>query len=161
MRPTEPLPLNHSWPLYALRDHLAPVMLDDRIARDDGALAERGLGLWHCDLGDDSLNWTDGVYDIFGLERGTAVPRPLAVSLYAPDSCAAMERLRAYAIRHRRGFTVDVDIRPADGGECAMRLIAAPVIQRNQVVALHGVKQFLPKGSRPSTRLDPTLFILS
>src|SRR3546814_15246237 len=105
LRPTEPLPLNHSWPLYALRDHLAPVMLDDRIARDDGALAERGLGLWHCDLGDDSLNWTDGVYDIFGLERGTAVPRPLAVSLSAPDSCAAMERLRAYALRHRRGFT--------------------------------------------------------
>src|SRR3546814_13653545 len=45
LRPTEPLPLNHSWPLYALRDHLAPVMLDDRIARDDGALAERGRGL--------------------------------------------------------------------------------------------------------------------
>src|SRR3546814_20380408 len=43
LRPTEPLPLNHSWPLYALRDHLAPVMLEDRIARDDGALAERGL----------------------------------------------------------------------------------------------------------------------
>src|SRR3546814_21125446 len=91
-------------------------MLDDRIARDDGALAERGLGLWHCDLGDDSLNWTDGVYDIFGLERGTAVPRPLAVSLYAPDSSAAMERLRAYAFRHRRGFPVDVDIRTAAGG---------------------------------------------
>ncbi|AJR24057.1 MULTISPECIES: hypothetical protein [Sphingobium] len=161
MRPTEPLPLNHSWPLYALRDHLAPVMLDDRIARDDGALAERGLGLWHCDLSDDSLNWTDGVYDIFGLERGMTVPRPLAVSLYTPESRAAMEQLRAYAIRHRRGFTVDVDIRPADGGECAMRLIAAPIIQRNQVVALHGVKQFLPRGSRSSTGLDPTLFILS
>ncbi len=136
-------------------------MLDDRIARDDGALAERGLGLWHCDLSDDSLNWTDGVYDIFGLERGMTVPRPLAVSLYTPESRAAMEQLRAYAIRHRRGFTVDVDIRPADGGECAMRLIAAPIIQRNQVVALHGVKQFLPRGSRSSTGLDPTLFILS
>ncbi|WP_375197658.1 diguanylate cyclase [Sphingobium sp.] len=161
MRPTEPLPLHHSWPLYALREHLAPVMLDDRLARDDEALAERGLGLWHCNLADNSLNWTSGVYDIFGLERDMLVPRPLAVALYAPDSCAAMERLRAYAIRHRRGFTLDVDIRPADGGECAMRLIAAPIIEQNQVVALHGVKQFLPKGAGPSKGLDPTLFVLS
>ena len=136
-------------------------MLDSRVARDDAALAERGLGLWHCDLSDDRLNWTDGVYDIFGLERGSDVPRPMAVSLYTPDSCVAMERLRAYAIRHRRGFTLDVDIRPLSGGICAMRLIAAPIIQQNQVVALHGVKQFLPKGSGPSRGLDPTLFVLS
>lgn len=136
-------------------------MLDSRVARDDAALAERGLGLWHCDLSDDRLNWTDGVYDIFGLERGSDVPRPIAVSLYTPDSCVAMERLRAYAIRHRRGFTLDVDIRPLSGGTCAMRLIAAPIIQQNQVVALHGVKQFLPKGSGPSRGLDPTLFVLS
>ncbi|WP_242127628.1 diguanylate cyclase [Sphingobium sp. Sx8-8] len=161
MRPTEPLPLNHSWPLYALREHLAPVMLDDRLANDEDALAERGLGLWHCDLADDSLNWTGGVYDIFGLERGSIVPRARAVALYTPESRAAMEQLRAYAIRHRRGFTLDVDIRPADGGECTMRLIAAPIIQRNHVVALHGVKQFLPRGAGPSRGLDPTLFVLS
>ena len=160
MRPTEPLPLNHSWPLHDLREHLAPVALDDRIARDDEALAERGLGLWHCDLADNRLNWTDGVYDLFGLERDMAVPRLLAVSLYAPDSREAMERLRAYAIRHRRGFTVDVDIRPLGGGECSMRLIAAPILQGSRVVALHGVKQFLPRGSAPSRGLDPTLFSL-
>ena len=140
---------------------LRDLVLHSVVASDDGALAERGLGLWHCDLGDDSLSWTNGVYDIFGLERGITVPRPLAVSLYTAESRTAMEQLRAYAIRHRRGFTVDVDIRPADGGECAMRLIAAPIVQRNQVVALHGVKQFLPKGSKPSTGLDPTLFVLS
>lgn len=137
-----------------------PVPLDDRIVADDDALAERGLGLWHCDLSDESLNWTGGVYDLFGLEREMIVPRPLAVSLYAPDSREAMERLRAYAIRHRRGFTVDVDIRPLGGGECSMRLIAAPILVGARVVALHGVKQFLPRGSQPSRGLDPTLFIL-
>ena len=161
MRPIEPLPLSHSWPLHDLHQHLAPVVLDDRIARDDEALAERGLGLWHCDLADNSLNWTGGVHDIFGLDRDMVVPRPLAVSLYAPDSRDAMERLRAYAIRHRRGFTVDVDIRPLNGGECAMRLIAAPILQGARVIALHGVKQFLPRGSAASRGLDPTLFTLT
>jgi hypothetical protein len=162
VRPIEPLPLHHSWPLYALRDHLAPVLLDDRIARDDDALAERGLGLWHCDLADNSLRWTAGVYDLFGLERGSAVPRPLAVSLYAADSRDPMERLRAYAIRHKRGFTLDVDIDQADGmGRCAMRLVAAPLLDgEGDVVALHGVKQLLTPGAAASHRLDPGIFVL-
>jgi PAS domain-containing protein len=160
LRPTEPLPLHHSWPLYDLRQHLASVSLDDRTARDDQALAERGIGLWHCDLSDNSLSWTSGVYDLFGIERGVAVPRPLATSLYQPDSREAMEQLRAYAIRHRRGFTLDVDIRPLDGSECTMRLIAAPILEGTRVIGLHGVKQFLPRGSAGSCGLDPTIFIL-
>lgn len=161
MRPTQPLPLHHSWPLYDLREHLAPVMLDDRTARNDEALAERGLGLWHCDLADNSLSWTEGVYDIFGLDHDMlVVPRPLTVSLYAPDCRDAMEQLRAYAIRHQRGFRLDVDIRRLDGGDCTMRLIAAPIVRNKQTVALHGVKQLLPKGSSPSRGLDPTLFFL-
>lgn len=162
MRPVEPLPLHHSWPLYDLREHLAPVMLDPSLARNDVALAERGLGLWHCNLADESLNWTAGVYDIFGLERDSTVPRALSVSLYAPDSRDAMERLRAHAIRHRRGFTLDVDIHQADGmGRCAMRLIAAPILDAGRnVIGLHGVKQLLPPDALPSRRLDPTIFVM-
>lgn len=162
MRPIEPLPLHHSWPLYALREHLAPVLLDHNIARNDQALAERGLGLWQCDLSDNSLSWTAGVYDLFGLERDSPVSRDRAASLYAPDSREAMERLRAYAIRHRRGFTLDVDIDQADGvGRCAMRLIAAPVLDTTgAVVGLQGVKQLLPSGAIPSTGLDPTIFVM-
>lgn len=162
MRPIEPLPLHHSWPLYDLREHLAPVLLDSSIARNDVALAERGLGLWHCDLTDNTLRWTAGVYDIFGLERDSAVSRPLSVSLYAPESRDAMERLRAYAIHHKRGFTLDVDINQIDGtGQCAMRLIAAPVLdEQGVVVGLHGVKQLLPRGAPASQRLDPTIFVM-
>ncbi|WP_253342325.1 diguanylate cyclase [Sphingobium sp. OAS761] len=162
MRPVEPLPLNHSWPLCDLSDHLAPVALDTSLARNDAALAERGLGLWHCTLADNALQWTAGVYDIFGLDRDAAVSRDLAVSLYAPESRAPMERLRAYAIRHKRGFTLDVDIDRMDGdGRCAMRLICAPVLDRaGQVVALQGVKQLLLPGTPPSRRLDPTIFVM-
>ncbi len=160
MRPTEPLALHHSWPLYDLHQHLASVSLDDRTARDDQALAERGIGLWHCDLSDDSLSWTSGVYDLFGIERGALLSRPLAVSLYQPESREVMEQLRAYAIRYRRGFTLDVDIRPLGGKKFTMRLIAAPILEGMRTVGLHGVKQFLPRGSRGSCGLDPTIFTL-
>lgn len=162
MRPIEPLPLHHSWPLFELRARLAPVMLDNDVARSDAALAERGLGLWHCDLDGDRLHWTAGVYDIFGLERDCDVPRALALSLYAPESRVVMERLRAYAIRHKRGFTVDVDINQADGaGRCAMRLIGAPILNgKGVVIGLHGVKQLLPAGAKPSHGLDPGIFVM-
>ncbi|MGC4251955.1 MAG: diguanylate cyclase [Sphingobium sp.] len=142
MRPIEPLPLHHSWPLHDLREHLAPLTPD----RDDPMLAERGMGLWHCDLATEKLSWTAGIFDIFGLERRSEVTRAHAVSLYAPDSREAMERLRAYAIRYRRGFTLDVDIDRADGTRCAVRLIAAPLIVDDVVTGLHGVKQRLARG---------------
>ena len=56
----------------------------------------------------------------------------------------------------------DVDIHQADGmGECAMRLIAAPVLNEvDDVIGLHGVKQLLPKGAVASQRLDPTIFVM-
>jgi hypothetical protein len=73
-----------------------------------------------------------------------------------------MERLRSYAIRHKRGFTLDVDIHQADGmGQCALRLIAAPLLNEvGDVTALHGVKQLLPPGAPCSRRLDPTVFVM-
>lgn len=161
MRPVEPLPLNHSWPLFDLHEHLSAAVLDPNMAGNEEALAERGLGLWRCDLPEDRLSWTAGVYDLFGLERGSRVARPHAASLYTPESRDAMERLRAYAIGHRRGFTLDVDIDRADGGRCAMRLIAAPVLDaQGEVIALHGAKQLLPPDAPASRKLDPTIFVM-
>ncbi|BBD99295.1 diguanylate cyclase [Sphingobium amiense] len=161
MRPVEPLPLNHSWPLFDLREHLSTALLDPHVSENEEALAERGLGLWRCDLPDERLSWTAGVYDLFGLERRSPVARAHAASLYAPDSRDAMERLRAYAISHRRGFTLDVDIDRADGGRCAMRLVAAPVLDaQGEVIALHGAKQLLPPDAHLSHKLDPTIFVM-
>jgi hypothetical protein len=51
-----------------------------------------------------------------------------------------MESLRAYSIKHRRGFTIDIEIAPIVGGARGMRLIAAPVVQNGKVVKLHGLK---------------------
>ncbi len=54
-----------------------------------------------------------------------------------------MERLRAYAIKHRRGFTLDAEIRPDRGDRRWMRLLAAPVCEGGRVVRLHGLKQII------------------
>ena len=144
-----PITLVHSWPLWEQARHfeLGQVLncaVTDIIA--PSAVGDLGLhhaGCWECDLSDQSLIWSGGVHDIFGLPRGVTVRRDEAVAFYGEDSRAKMERLRSYAIRHKRGFTLDVDIRAAVGETRWVRLIAAPVCDGNRVARLHGLKLIL------------------
>ena len=107
-------------------------------------LGQANAGWWECDLANDQLTWTAGVYDIFGLPQGTNVTRDEAVSLYTGDSRAVMERLRRYAIGHRSGFIMDARIRPASGApERWMRLIGAPSLEDGRTARLHGLKLIL------------------
>jgi PAS domain-containing protein len=138
--------MRHSWPLHERARHfelgyiLNSSVTDILAPAEVGALGFHHAGVWECDLADNALLWSGGVYDIFGLPRFTEVSRDDAVGFYAENSRAAMERLRAYAIRHRCGFTLDVEIRAATGEERWMRLITAPVLDGEQAVHLHGLK---------------------
>ncbi len=142
----EMLPLYHSWPLWEQTRHfdlgriLNCAVTDALEPAEVGAVGMHHAGCWECDLADNSLSWSGGVYDIFGLPRGTPITRDQALALYCEHSRAAMERLRTYAIQHRRGFTLDAEIQPAVGARRWMRLITAPVCEGNRVVKLHGVK---------------------
>ena len=145
--PTEPLPIDHSWPLreagrrFEMGLILNSAAIDLLEPGEIGALGPHHAGCWECDLADNSLSWTGGVYDIFGLPRLARISRDETAAFYTEDSRAAMERLRAYAIQHKRGFTLDAQVRAAAVGECRwMRLIAAPVCKGRQVVRLRGVK---------------------
>jgi PAS domain-containing protein len=150
VKTNQPLALHHSWPIFernrrfdlgAVFDASFEVPMDPLAFDVRGeALAAHGIGMWHCDLAGDTLTWTDGVYDIFGLPRGASVRREEAVAFYADQSCAVMERLRAHAVKHCRGFTVDVEIKPADQRSRWMRLIAAPIRENGRTVRLHGLK---------------------
>jgi PAS domain-containing protein len=105
-----------------------------------GALNVHHAGCWECDLSDNSLTWSGGVYDIFGLPRQMEIGRESAVASYCEESRAKMERLRAYSIKHRRGFTLDIEIQSAIGENRWVRLIAAPVCVADRTVRLHGLK---------------------
>ena len=136
------------WPLLEQPKHfelgcILSCAVIDAIAPDSvGALAVRHAGLWECDLADNSLIWSGGVFDIFGLQRGTRVSREETIGFYSEHSRAAMERLRAHAIRHKCGFTLDAEIAPATGERRRMRLIGAPVCdpETGRVMRLHGLK---------------------
>jgi hypothetical protein len=143
------LELRCTWPIFEKARHfelgsLLSCAVIHRIEPEHvGQLGISHAGCWECDLGDESLTWSGGVYDIFGLPRGAAISRDDAAALYSEESRAAMERLRSYAVRHRRGFTLDAEIRPAIGGRRTMRLIAYPVVEGGHTVRLQGLKMIV------------------
>lgn len=150
-----PLPLHHSWPLFERARHFDLGWVDRDSVRPtsgiggpsdaDGETLERmGVGVWRCDLAGERLNWSAVVHDLFDLPREVAPTRAFAVAQYCESSRAAMERLRAHAITHRRGFTLDVEIGPALARPRRVRLIAAPLCEDGEVVALQGWKRLLP-----------------
>lgn len=154
LQPTEPLELHHSWPmLFQTHQKFDLGLLHDgqpvgeigspRSHFTEQRLARLGIGLWECDLRYNALTWSDTVYDIFGFPRNARISRGDTVMLYREHSRAAMERLRAHAIKHRRGFTLDVDIRTARGDRRWVRLTAAPVCENGRVVRLRGQKQII------------------
>lgn len=143
MTPNEPLPLHHSWPLTDIAQRFdMGYLLDGEDVGIPGAPARPDVthGLWACDLADNRLHWSAPVHRLFGLPQDEAPARCRTVALYAEASRAAMERLRRYAIRHRRGFTLDVAIFPHDAVQRWIRLVAAPVCEEGVVVRLHGCK---------------------
>jgi hypothetical protein len=142
----EPLQLLHSWPLHDLERHfeLGCILNSEAISAVEpsavGALSVHHAGCWECDLSNDSLAWSGGVFDIFGLPRASKITRNEAAAFYSERSRPAMERLRDHAIRENCGFTLDAEICSAIGETRWMRLIAAPVSEAGRVVRLHGLK---------------------
>jgi PAS domain-containing protein len=153
VKPTEPLPLFHSWPIVEADRRFDLGWVSDRPTpngsgfgarwSDAETLSRHAIGLWECDLADNSLTWSDTIYDLFGLPRGSKVARERAVTHYHEGSRAVMERLRAYSITHRRGFTLDAQILGPDARYRWMRLVAAPVCVGDQVVRLVGTKRLI------------------
>jgi hypothetical protein len=138
-RSTEPLQFN--WLLSERSQHFElGRMLQCAVDLDGFAPRGRQAGWWECNLADSSLIWSDGVFDLFGFERGSPVTREQALVRYTEHSRAALERLRADAVRHGLGFTLDAELKPFDGASRWVRIVAAPDLSDGKVVQLHGLK---------------------
>lgn len=134
---SQSLVLTHSWPAYEAAEHVPAVVRPSLVAPVDTA----PIGVWTCLLASETLIWSPAVYTLFGLPEDEPLKRSLTVSLYLPGSRLAMEELRAYAIKHHRGFTLDAQIRQPDGARRWMRLSALPILEGRRVVRLTGTKQ--------------------
>lgn len=99
------------------------------------------IGVWECDLPDNTLRWTDVVYDIFDLPRGSALDRDAIVKLYGQADAERLHQLRSAAIAGHHGFKLDARIVTARGNERWIRITATVECENGVPVRIFGIKQ--------------------
>jgi hypothetical protein len=117
---------------------------DGDLNTDKLGLASAASGHWSCDIDDhDSLTWSDRVYELFDIPKGSAIGRADAVSRYSDRSKGVLERVRNFAIGHKCGFILDATLGSEGGGDRWIRIIAFPVLKNDRIVGLQGFKRAL------------------
>jgi diguanylate cyclase (GGDEF)-like protein len=99
------------------------------------------IGAFSCDLTNDRLSWTRGVFDIFGLPDDREPDREAVVEMYGEESRQLLERKRSHAIEARSSFSLDARISTADGNERWIRITAATKCSNGRSSVLYGMKQ--------------------
>lgn len=99
------------------------------------------IGAWECHLAKETLTWTDGVYDLFGLRRGSEIQRSSILDLYEERSRREMNQLRSSAIGSGQDFALDCRIIAADGEKRWMRLVVGVGYQQGRPYRIFGSKQ--------------------
>lgn len=99
------------------------------------------IGVWEYDLRKHELKWTDAVYDLFELPRGTSIDRAGTVECYSAASRAEMEQLRAQAIDSGGSFSIDIEIRTFRGTPRWVHLTADVEQEDGVSVRIFGTKQ--------------------
>ena len=107
----------------------------------DRAVAAAAVGAWECNLATETLSWTDGVYDLFGLKRSSGIYRNAILDLYEERSRREMNQLRSKAITTGQGFALDCRIKAANGDKRWMRLIVGVGHEHGRPIRIFGSKQ--------------------
>lgn len=107
----------------------------------DGDAPLTPAAAWRCDLSDDSLTWSVGVFDLFGLPRFMAVDRRDIVEMYEPESRALLEKLRSEAIATCGSFTFEARIKRFDSEMRWIRITADIDAEQGKARYLYGLKQ--------------------
>jgi diguanylate cyclase (GGDEF)-like protein len=122
-----------------VRDQAAALAHSRKIFDRSSAAAK--IGVWECSLPNETLQWTDVVYDIFDLPRGSPLDRTQIVKCYSEDSAKELHMRRSRALDERSGFTMDAEIITAKGNRRWIRLTATVECEENVPVRIFGMKQ--------------------
>ncbi|SMQ65419.1 diguanylate cyclase (GGDEF) domain-containing protein [Devosia lucknowensis] len=117
------------------------------------ASATAQIGIWSCRLPDETLTWTDGVYDIFELPRGSRITRETTLGLYVPESARQMQALRAEAIATLGSFNFDAEIVTARGNRRWMRITATVETVNGRARSILGMKQDITDAKQQAERI--------
>ena len=107
---------------------------------EQAAVAAR-MGVWQCEVPSERLTWSNGTYDLFGLQRSTGIVRKDILKSYSEESLARLQRVRSNAIEAGSGFGLEAEIRIPEVGKRWIRISATVERRNGGPVRLFGIKQ--------------------
>lgn len=152
-RPVEVDPFSHDANAAAVERLTALIEAQARVIRRyeetlahsrrifEEATAAARLGLWECDLTTETLQWSNGTYDLFDLPRGMPLLRQHILPYYPEHSLKLLERVRSQAIRQRRSFNLDAEIVTPKGSRRWLRIHATVDCAGDRPIRIFGLKQ--------------------
>ncbi len=111
------------------------------LSRREEALARASVGLWECRLRDEALEWTDGVYDLFDIPRGTRLHRARILDFYEPASFRLLSSIRRRALATGADFRLDAEIVTARGRRRWIRITSSVETEAGRPIRIFGVKR--------------------
>jgi diguanylate cyclase (GGDEF)-like protein len=119
--------------------HAAALARQDRIFRQAERMA--AIGSWRVSLADDTLQWSDGVYHIYGLPVGNVPEMPTAMQYYPPHARDMITAALGETIATGAPFDIEVDFTTAQGELRRVRVLGERETVEGTTIALVGVFQ--------------------
>ena len=112
------------------------------------ASAADGIGIWECELPTETLYWSGGTYDLFGVPRGARVTRTDTLRSYTEKSLASLQAARGQAIADLTGFELDAEIETPIGNHRWIRSTATVESENGRAARIFGLKRDITEEKR-------------
>lgn len=121
---------------------------EDALERREQQLSEAQkigrMGHWYLETGNNTMEWSDQIYSIFGVEKATFIPTIDAVSARLPKrDLGRVLRTFQRAIVRRKDYELEFSLRRPGGGVRYVRLEGRSKVNRRtgEIEALFGIMQ--------------------
>ncbi len=118
--------------------------------------AERltSLGNWRLDVATGHVNWSEGVYDIYGIPLGGSQQLEDALAYYSAKDRKRLEAALDMAIRTGTPFDLELDLLAATGAVKRVRAIGEPELVDGRITGVIGVLQDVTESHRSIRELS-------
>jgi|GEM_PF-1970440 PAS domain S-box-containing protein len=99
------------------------------------------IGTWEFDLINNTIEWSDVVYDIHEIERGENIDLTKGINFYHNDFRNIITKALDNAIQHHEPYDLELTLITAKQNVIWVRAIGQPVVKKGKVIALRGLFQ--------------------
>ena len=106
-----------------------------------GACTASRTGAWSYRIGEDRVEWTPFLYDLFGVPEGRAISLEIGLSFYTDQSRQQIRDAVNTCLAQGTPWSLDVQCRATSGRVFWARSIGEAIRHEGAIVALHGAFQ--------------------